>query len=206
MFMFPQLFRTFGLPTVGFLLLTAPLIIQRPAIAQIPHSSTWNTLEENRTKPIPQNLLSVNADDLYTSPQGDYTIQMPGRITENNFNGLTSISRDTQTRYGILFVDLPVEVTLLSSQQTQQMLEEAASYAANRHGELVSMTSLTSSNYPGIEMIVEFPQGHLGKFQFISVGRRMYMLQATTFNEFTSESDAFFASFELYPDRISYRY
>lgn len=145
-------------------------------------------------------LVAIN--DKYWGPQRDFEIRMPGSVTDNSSDTLTSWSRLSQTAYVSVHRNMPRDVDYLSTTGIRELLQQSMRQNVAKNGRVVRSTNMVINGYPGLELLVQHNDGKLGQYRAFIVKRRMYVLGAVTNNELTTEAVNFFDSFRVYPARI----
>lgn len=196
--------------TITLTLLAVSLGTQNPVGAlvnnQIPHSNLASITTKERTNNVEMlhvtsqlNLVAIN--DTYWGPQRDFEIWMPGRITENTLYQLASVS-PTRTVYTIIHKDFP-EASRVPIPQIRQVLQSTMRETIGGTGKVVRSTNLVIDGHPGLELLIQHPDGYLGQYRAFVVKQRLYFMGALTQDELSTETANFFDSFRVYPEGIS---
>jgi hypothetical protein len=156
--------------------------------------STFSVSANNTTR--------IALNDTYWGPNRDFKIQMPGSVQENELRKLMSWSDTTQTLYMIIHRDMPVDVSYLSVEEVEQVLQTSMREEMASTGKIVRSTNLEIDGYPGLELLVQHTDGTTGQYRGFIVKGRMYFMGAATQGELTTEAVNFFDSFGVYPERV----
>jgi hypothetical protein len=156
--------------------------------------STFSVSANNTTR--------IALNDIYWGPNRDFKIQMPGSVQENELRKLMSWSDTTQTVYMIIHRDMPVDVSYLSVEEVEQVLQTSMREEMASTGKIVRSTNLEIDGYPGLELLVQHADGTTGQYRGFIVKGRMYFMGAATQGELTTEAVNFFDSFGVYPERV----
>ncbi|HIK07549.1 MAG TPA: hypothetical protein IGS40_23130 [Trichormus sp. M33_DOE_039] len=175
--------------------------IQNPATALVKPPISANEIVNSNQKI--SKYLDAIAQNTYRGPDRDFAIDMPGRITNNTNEQLTSVSSSTNTAYTIMHRDSPA-ATQLTPLQIRQVLQISMQEAFGGTGVVVRTTSYEIEGYPGLEILIRHSDGMLGQYRAFAVNQRLYFMGAVTPNKFTREAFNFFNSFRIYPERIRY--
>jgi hypothetical protein len=141
-------------------------------------------------------------DNVFSSPAGDVSIYIPGEVTANQVDELSSVSNATSTVYSILFRETPPEFSSYSPAQIQEVLTaRLLGFFQEESARVLDSNTLSIAGYPGIEAIVENRDGSTARFQTFVIGQNMYVLAAITTSSLTSEVDQFFSSFTYYSNQ-----
>ncbi|AFY99359.1 hypothetical protein [Calothrix sp. PCC 6303] len=161
---------------------------------------TFSVLANNSQVIKEPSLIAIN--DTYRGPNQDFEIQMPGSVQENEERKLMSWSDTTQTVYVIIHKDMPVDVSYLSVEEVEQVLQTSMREEMASTGKIVRSTNLEIDGYPGLELLVQHTDGTTGQYRGFIVKGRMYVMGAATQGELTTEAVNFFDSFGVYPERV----
>ncbi len=177
--------------------------MQNPAVALVnkPMSSD-NLVSIHTNSRTPKQPILVAENDTYWGPQRDFKIFMPGKITENTLEQLTSVSA-TRTVYTVVHKDFP-EASRIPIPQLRQVLQSAMRETIGLTGKVVRTTNLVIGGQPGLELMMQHSDGSLGQYRAFTVNQRLYFMGAVTDDELTTEAVNFFDSFRVYPERIRY--
>jgi hypothetical protein len=177
--------------------------MQNPVAAVVNNQASQANLVLVTTKQLTTKqpvLVAIN--DTYWGPQGDFKISMPGEVTENTSEQLTSVST-TQTVYTVIHRDFP-EASGIPIPQIRQVLQSAMRETIGGTGKVIRSTNLVIDGYPGLELLMQHSDGSLGQYRAFVVNQRLYFMGALTPDELTTEAVNFFDSFQVYPEQISY--
>lgn len=178
--------------------------MQNSALASVNQLISSNGLvfiNTNTLTPKQSNLLVEN--DTYWGPEQDFKISMPGTVTKNITDELTSVSPNTQTVYTVIHKNFP-EASRIPIPQVRQVLQSAMRESIGLTGKVIRSTNLVIDGHPGLELLMEHSNGSLGQYRAFVVNQRLYFMGAMTGNELTTESVNFFDSFRVYPEQIRY--
>ncbi|MCC5623986.1 hypothetical protein [Nostoc sp. CHAB 5715] len=178
--------------------------MHNPAIAlvdQAVFSSGLVSINTKKLTPKQSNLVADNST--YWSSQENCKILMPGIVTENTEEQLTSVSANTKTVYTIIHKEFP-EASRIPIPQVRQVLQSAMRETIGRTGKVIRTTNLVIDGHPGLELLMEHSDETLGQYRAFVVNQQLYFMGAITPNELTTESVNFFDSFRIYPERIRY--
>jgi hypothetical protein len=140
---------------------------------------------------------------IYWGAKQDFKISMPGVITQNTSDQLTSTSDYYQAVYTIINQDFP-EASRIPIPQIRQVLKSSMRETIGSTGKIVRTTDLVIDKYPGLELIIQHPDGSTGQYRSFVVNQRLYFMGARTQGELTTEAVNFFDSFRVYPQKINY--
>jgi hypothetical protein len=178
--------------------------IQNPATALVQPTISANKTDVtiNSTRQISKqpNVIAQNYN--YWGPDRDFIIQMPGEVTNNTNDQLTSVSYLTNTAYTITHKDSPAAARLTPS-QIREILRSSMLDTIGRTGLVIRTDNYQIEGYPGLELVIRHRDGTLGQYRAFAVNQRLYFMGAVT-PRFTRESVDFFHSFRVYPERIRY--
>ncbi|WP_392476364.1 hypothetical protein [Nostoc sp. C110] len=177
--------------------------MQNPAAAVINNQASQANLVLVTTKQLTTKqpvLVAIN--DTYWGPQGDFKISMPGEVTENTSEQLTSVSA-TRTVYTVIHRDFP-EASRIPIPQIRQVLQSAMRETIGGTGKVIRSTNLVIDGHPGLELLMEHSDESLGQYRAFVVNQRLYFMGSLTPDELTTEAVNFFDSFQVYPERIRY--
>ncbi|WP_225894381.1 hypothetical protein [Atlanticothrix silvestris] len=152
---------------------------------------------------MPKQPLLVVQNYIYWGAQRDCQIMMPGVVTENMLDRLTSFSATTQTAYTIIQRDFP-EASRIPIPQLRQVLQSAMRETIGHTGKVIRTTNLVIDGHPGLELLMQHSDGSLGQYRAFVVNQRLYFMGSLTKDELTTEAVNFFDSFRVYPERIRY--
>ncbi|UKO97883.1 hypothetical protein [Nostoc sp. UHCC 0870] len=192
------------LTAIAITLTTMSVGIHNPATALVkPPISVNETVTINLSNQRPKQPNVITQNDTYRGPDRDYTIKMPGTVTNNTNDQLTSVSSITNTVYTILS-KYSEAATQLTPSQTRQVLHSSMLETIGRTGLVIRTNNYQIEGYPGLELTMQHADGTLGKYRAFAVNQRLYFMGAITTNKFTRESIDFFDSFRVYPEQIRY--
>lgn len=179
--------------------------IQNPATALVQPAISTNktdvTINSSRQIPTQPNVIAQNYT--YWGPNRDFIIQMPGEVTNNTNNQLTSVSYRTNTAYTIMHRDLSA-ATRLTPSQIREVLRSSMLETIGSTGLVIRTTNYQIEGYPGLELVIRHADRTLGQYRAFAVNQRLYFMGAVTPHRFSRESVDFFHSFRVYPERIRY--
>lgn len=174
------------------------------AIALVDQAVFSSGLVFINTKKLTSKQSNLVADNsTYWSSQENCKILMPGIVTENTEEQLTSVSDNTKTVYTIIHKSFP-EASRIPIPQVRQVLQSAMRETIGRTGKVIRTTNLVIDGHPGLELLMEHSDQTLGQYRAFVVNQQLYFMGAITPDELTTESVNFFDSFRVYPERIRY--
>ncbi|WGV25456.1 hypothetical protein [Halotia branconii] len=175
-----------------------------PALALVNQPTSANkVVSVNTSIRTPKQPLLVAQNYIYWGPQRDCQILMPGVVTENILNRLTSFSATTQTAYTIIQRDFP-KASRIPIPQLRQVLQSAMRETIGHTGKIIRTTNLVIDGHPGLELLMQHSDGSLGQYRAFVVNQRFYFMGSLTKDELTTEAVNFFDSFRVYPEQIRY--
>lgn len=153
---------------------------------------------------------------LYTSPEADFSILMPGDpvVTESstnieavavNINGFAVKRYDDTVQYLVTRIDIPAELNL-ETVNPEQFLEAMQQQIVEQvEGEILATETLTlKDNYPGREIKLQATQEdqvYIVTNRLYWVGRKLYQVSVTVPQDLepslTGSSTGFLNSFQL---------
>lgn len=171
--------------------------IQNPAAALVENQASISSKQLTVKQPT-----QVAINDVYWGPNQDFRIRMPGKVQSNKKRTLTSFSKATQTVYVILHQDLPPETDYLSNEKIREVLQTSMRKKIDRDGKIIRSTNYVIEGYPGLQLLVQQDNGYVSQYRAFVVKRRMYIIGAVTKGELGKQSERFFDSFRVYPQRL----
>lgn len=141
---------------------------------------------------------------IMNGPDGDFSIWMPGQITQNTSEALASYSSATSTTYGMLHFDLNSSVRGMSEHELSELVYDLVSGFVNQSGVVVDSQEFEIDGVPVWEVTAVEADGRRAKHRLLIRGRRVYYRYAITATRFSDESYDFFRSFRLSTYQVSY--
>lgn len=154
----------------------------------------------------------------FTSPQGNFTVSMPGKPTEeiteaNAENGITESGsfllelEGDILGYGVFYKHLPNAPSVASTEQTKEFFDGFRDdFVQNGvlDGTLVEESDVMLGEYAGRQLEVSGSEGYI-KLRVYLVEERLYLLLAAseTQEKFPPAGDRFFNSFKLLANRTT---
>ncbi|MBE9033122.1 hypothetical protein IQ266_25625 [filamentous cyanobacterium LEGE 11480] len=170
------------------ILLGAPsvtLLDAAPALTQKPTKSIWK---------------------VFKSDAGGFSLLMPGQPIESQSDGVTSYSvtrAKEAVTYTVSFIDFPVNPT-----QEKNGITEAFTGIKDgiveEGGKISQEQTVAIKGFPGKELRVSMPDGALTRVRSYIVGKRLYLVMASTNNEknLKRSLQGFLDSFRVKPEVI----
>lgn len=169
----------FGLPSISLLLHSAP------ALAEKTTKSIWS---------------------VFRSEDGGFSLLMPGQPITSSSDGVTSYSitrAKESVTYTVSYTDFPINPAK-EANGIQNALAGVKTGIVEEGGKIQQQQTINLKGFPGEELRVVMPDGALTRLRSYIVGKRLYLIMASTDNErnLKRSLQGFLDSFRVNPEVV----
>ncbi|NJN63331.1 MAG: hypothetical protein HC795_19055 [Coleofasciculaceae cyanobacterium RL_1_1] len=189
--------KRFAPATIKFLSIAAILGAPSLMLLVVPPALTQQAAPQQSKKSIWQ---------VFNSDAGGFSLLMPGEPIESESDGVKSYSvtrAKESVTYTVSFIDFPTNPT----QETNGITEAFTGIKdgiVEEGGKIRDEKTVAIKGFPGKELRVSMPDGALTRVRSYIVGKRLYLVMASTNNEQNLQKSlqGFLDSFRVKPNLI----
>lgn len=175
-------------------LISIVALLGLPSLALLPSTPA---LAEKTTKSI---------WSVFSSEDGGFSLLMPGQPIVSNSDGVTSYSitrAKESVTYTVSYTDFPINPAQAAN-GIQNALGGVKTGIVEEGGKIQQRQTITLKGFPGEELRIVMPDGTLTRLRSYIVGKRLYLIMASTDNERNLQRSlqGFLDSFRVNPEVV----
>jgi hypothetical protein len=143
---------------------------------------------------------------VFESEGGGFSLLLPGEPIESKSDGVTSYSvtrAKEAVTYTVSYIDFPVNPTK-EKNGVAEAFTGIKDGIVEEGGQIQQEQAIAHKGFPGKELRVTMPDGGLTRVRSYIVGKRLYLVMASTSNEkaLKQSLQGFLDSFRVKPERV----